>query len=65
MRLEGGALVDPQACYDRWRFARMQGDKEEAAEAWRDLNRWIRNGGFDPDWSPKERDEFRDWDPRT
>jgi len=43
-------LVDPQACLQRWRDARAEGDAGEASEAYSDLRAWLARGGFEPEW---------------
>jgi len=60
--------MDPDACLERWAFAVADGDNDEASKAWRDLARWLRNGGFEPSaWKgpkgEKARHEFRSWVP--
>lgn len=56
-------LMDPNACYKRWLDAVASGDHDEARDAWRDLARWLRSGGFAPTWTAKQEHAFRCWTP--
>lgn len=47
--------MDPNCCYERFLTART---KREKREAWEDLYDWLANGGFEPQWSERERAEF-------
>jgi hypothetical protein len=55
--------MDPNEAFRRWKNAVDRDDMDEASEAWRDLNRWLRRGGFPPDWSPRQHADFRNWHP--
>lgn len=51
--------MDPQAALEKWRRAVARGDKATAREAKRDLQTWLRGGGFQPRWaSPAEKAKF-------
>ncbi len=50
--------MDPDACLQRWRDAKEDGDEAEALAAALDLISWIASGGFEPLWySQNERHE--------
>lgn len=53
--------MDPNACYRRWLLYLVAGELDEARQAWADLWRWIGEGGFEPDWDPKQRREWMAW----
>ena len=60
--------MDPNACLLRWARAVIAEDRDEANEAWEDLDTWIRRGGFEPSWGnlAPSRDQFyRQYNPAT
>lgn len=50
--------MDPNACFDRWKFAVARGDADEARDAADDLLGWLARGGFEPKWTPEMRAHF-------
>ena len=51
--------MDPDACLQRWRNAVANDENETAKWCKIDLVRWIKNGGFEPEWAnDDERSEF-------
>lgn len=50
--------MDPTACFQRMLTAILEHDKEEALSAADDLAGWLARGGFEPTWTPDDRELF-------
>jgi hypothetical protein len=53
--------VDPDKAYAMWLHAWRMNMKKEARHVHEDLSTWIRNGGFEPQWSRAQRAAFMTW----
>lgn len=47
--------MDPNATYQKWLWAVMEKNLDDAKEAARDLMIWLCAGGFEPDWAAGHR----------
>jgi hypothetical protein len=51
--------MDPNACYEAWLEARINGDRVDCRDRWDDLTAWLSRGGFPPsNWSKFQRRQF-------
>lgn len=50
--------MDPNTCYSEYIFAMNTGNVSTAKEKRRELLEWLSRGGFEPDWTPADKEWF-------